>query len=421
MHRRLGIDLRVLQIGHQFRGIGEHTKKLISNFPMSNAFEDTEFVFFSYSDANDPTQFIKKALRQYPAYEVTTVGPAPRPLASTITNYASRMKYDYDHSGEERLAAADVDAMLFIDFQLGVPANAAYKKTLVMYDVIPHLFPDEYHPTYQNARSQGAGVRSAGTDAYRNWQYTRSLERATAHADKILSISHHTKSDLIKELGIPSTKIQAIPLGVEPPSASMSTVQALEGTTAFGDEVTFTPHSETFVFYIGGSDFRRRVPDLFESYESIRHSGREMKMVLAGADFTSIDDVGDKRFKNAIVDSDFADDVLFFGYVSDAERTLLYQEALAFVYPTLYEGFGLPILEAMSYGCPVITYANSSTTEVGGDAALYASDVEHITKLIDRLTSDADLSSTLKAKGLERIQDFTWLETADLTLRALVE
>ncbi len=419
--RRLGIDLRVLQIGHQFRGIGEHTKHLISHFPDATAFDNTEFVFYTYSDQNDPTQFVKEALRKYPFFEVETIGPAPRPLASTVFNYASRMRYDYDHAGEDRLADADVDSMLFIDFQLGVPAEAPYKKTLMMYDLIPYLFPDEYHPTFRNGRSQGAGIRAAGTDAYRNWQYTRLLERATSHADKILSISHHTKSDLIKELAIPSTKVETIPLGVEPATPLSHRDFLLEGTTATNEAISFSPCSDSFVFYIGGSDFRRRIPHLFESYEAIRASGREMKLVLAGADFASIDAVPEKALREAILNSKYADDVYFFGYVSEAERTLLYQEALAFVYPTLYEGFGLPILEAMSYGCPVITYANSSTTEVGGDAALYADDVEHITTLIDQLLTDDDLSSTLKAKGLERVQKFTWPETASRTLAALVE
>ena len=420
MQKRLGVDLRVLQIGHQFRGIGEHTKQLISHFPSSPLFSETEFVFYAYSDLDDPTTLIKSSLKQYPRFKVEKVGPAPPPLASTVSNYVRRIRYDQTYEYENRLASADVDAMLFIDFNLGVPATARYHKTLIMYDLIPFLFPNQYHPTYKQGRRQGAGVRAAGTDAYRNRLYSQALSRATAHADQILAISHHTKSDLVRELGLDASKIIAIALGVEP--APVQTVRGVDiaARTASNAETTLRPTDESFVFYMGGSDFRRRVSHLFEAFEQAKKTNADLKLVLAGADFTHRTAVPERSFRQALASSDYADDIFFLGYISDAERALLYQQALAFVYPTLYEGFGLPILEAMAFGCPVITYANSSTTEVGGDAALFATDVGHIADLIERLARDAQLVKQLRVKGLEQIRAFTWEETADKTLSAIV-
>ncbi len=114
----------------------------------------------------------------------------------------------------------------------------------------------------------------------------------------------------------------------------------------------------------------------------------------------------------------FQDDVVFTGYVSEAELIHLYQTARCFVYPSMYEGFGLPVLEAMACGCPVITSNTSSMPEVAGDAALLVDpcEVDDIEDAICKLTNDPALCAELSAKGVQRASGFSWRRTAQQTL-----
>jgi glycosyltransferase involved in cell wall biosynthesis len=116
------------------------------------------------------------------------------------------------------------------------------------------------------------------------------------------------------------------------------------------------------------------------------------------------------------------DVVIFTGYVSNSQLAALYKKAACFVFPSLYEGFGIPILEAMNYKCPVISSNASSLPEVGGDAALYfdPKDPIDLEKKIELVISDAALRKSLEAKGLKRVELFSWDKSAQLTLGTII-
>jgi glycosyltransferase involved in cell wall biosynthesis len=109
--------------------------------------------------------------------------------------------------------------------------------------------------------------------------------------------------------------------------------------------------------------------------------------------------------------------------VSDEDLTLFYQNALCFVLPSLYEGFGLPVLEAMQYGCPVITSNVSSLPEAGGDAALYFNpeDISDIAANLRLMITKPQLRKELIKKGYQQVKKFSWEKTANATLKALTE
>ena len=115
------------------------------------------------------------------------------------------------------------------------------------------------------------------------------------------------------------------------------------------------------------------------------------------------------------------ENVLFLEFVSDDDLASLYKHALFFILPSLYEGFGLPVLEAMQYGCPVITSNVSSLPEAGGDAALYVNpdDVLDIKAKMETLISDGNLRAKMSEKGYEQVKKFSWEKTAKQTLDAL--
>ena len=110
------------------------------------------------------------------------------------------------------------------------------------------------------------------------------------------------------------------------------------------------------------------------------------------------------------------------GFVDDDTRDWLYANAVAFVFPSRYEGFGLPVLEAMNYGCPVISYKNQSVVEVAGNVPYYASDsVELIGVIKEVLSLDDASSESLRKKGLSQAKKFNWSTTASLILSAITK
>jgi len=115
------------------------------------------------------------------------------------------------------------------------------------------------------------------------------------------------------------------------------------------------------------------------------------------------------------------DRVNFLDFVPDEDLPIFYKNAVCFVLPSLYEGFGLPVLEAMKYGCPVITSNVSSLPEAGGDAALYVDplDVNDIKKNLELIINNEELRKRLIKKGYEQVKKFSWEKTARETLKAL--
>ena len=121
-----------------------------------------------------------------------------------------------------------------------------------------------------------------------------------------------------------------------------------------------------------------------------------------------------KKFKDE-------DKVKFLDFVPDEDLPSFYKNAACFVLPSLYEGFGVPVLEAMKYGCPVVTSNVSSLPEAGGDAALYIDplSVEDITKKLELVINDKDLRQKLIKKGYEQVKKFSWEKTARETLKVI--
>jgi glycosyltransferase involved in cell wall biosynthesis len=165
---------------------------------------------------------------------------------------------------------------------------------------------------------------------------------------------------------------------------------------------------------LGASDVRKNLPLLLRAYA---RSGvaRETKLVFAGP--ISARQRG--RLAQVIRETGLEERVQILGYVEDALLVSLYRHCLAYVFPSSYEGFGLPILEAMACGAPTLTSTLSSLGEVAGDAALTLPALEQdlLASGIQRIVSDSALRSSLRARGLERVKSFTWQRCAQQTLR----
>ncbi len=206
-------------------------------------------------------------------------------------------------------------------------------------------------------------------------------------AKLILTVSEAMGREIASHFGISAEKIRAVPL------AASSLFQPVE---------VATPPPCPYFLFLGTLEPRKNLGALLEAWQAIREtSGAELW--IAGrqrADFVPLPEIpGLRRL----------------GEVSDAELPALYAGALAFVYPTHYEGFGLPVLEAMQCGCPVITSADAAVTEVSGGAALHVSDTRALAEAMSAVSGSEEQRRHLAQAGILRSRSFSWQHTARKT------
>ena len=229
-----------------------------------------------------------------------------------------------------------------------------------------------------------------------------SARRAAA----LLSVSESTRQDSIRLLGLSPDRITTTPLGV---TAGFAPVRDTIALNAVRQKYRLP---ERFVLYVGLLEPRKNVPALLRAFQRISAAFPGYQLVLAGRQgwmyeqvFQLVESLGLKER------------VCFTGYVDGEDLPALYSLADVFVYPSFYEGFGLPVLEAMACGVPVITSRVSSLPEIAGDAAVLL-DPDHedgLAGALERLLSDPAERAWRSARGIEQARIFTWDRTARLT------
>lgn len=237
--------------------------------------------------------------------------------------------------------------------------------------------------------------------------YLRSLtQRTCREARRILAISASTADDLVNLLHIPRDKIDVTPLGYD---RSRFRLLPAEQVAAFRVEKQLPP---TFWLFLGTLEPRKNLPILLEAYASLSPAERR-PLILAGGRGWQTDSI------DAVIERyQLHDDVRFVGFVPADEIPLWYNCAALFVYPSVFEGFGLPVLEAMACGTPVITTNVSSLPEVASDAGLTLppDDPAAWAEALRRAGQDQDWQAQAQQAGLARAQQFRWEETAALTV-----
>jgi glycosyltransferase involved in cell wall biosynthesis/SAM-dependent methyltransferase len=237
--------------------------------------------------------------------------------------------------------------------------------------------------------------------------------KAALHADRILAVSHQTKKDLMEYFAIPEERIRVIyeaPRKVYHPERDIDLIQGtLERLQIY----------RNFILFVGSLEPRKNLNSLLQSYATYveRHSGQEL-LVVAGARGWLNEDIS-----RIVAKLELGERVKFLGYVEEPDLRALYNAAKLFVYPSIFEGFGLPPLEAMACGAPVITSNTSSLPEVVGDAAILVNpyNSEELCEAMRTVLCDDDLRSTLRSKSLERAKLFSWERAAKETLAVYEE
>jgi glycosyltransferase involved in cell wall biosynthesis len=233
------------------------------------------------------------------------------------------------------------------------------------------------------------------------YAYARSsMWVATHRSSRVLTVSEASKRDILKYFHIPEAKVDVIYNGIDerfwspPDAADVDRIREryqLDGR---------------FVLYAGNIKPHKNIERLIEAFHTLKQHGfDDVKLLIIGDEVSKY-----ATLRRAVHRYKLHKHVRFFGFVPDQTLAVLYRLAALFVFPSLYEGFGLPPLEAMASGTPVITSNVSSLPEVVGDAALLIDPYEPdaIAAAIERLLTDARLREDLRARGLKRAREFSW-------------
>jgi len=354
---------------HQHAGLGRYAQELL--LALATADGQNEYVVFYNNPAAarvDPT------LERFPKI-TTPLSYKPWRLSAMLAHFA-RIPQDSLFPGVALFHATD---------HL-LPYFRRIKSVFTLHDLIFIFHPETHKPLNR-------------------WFLTLMMPRFLRAADAVIAVSECTKRDAIRFYGIPEEKITVIYEGVNPRfrPASPETIAAVRARYNL---------PEHFILYVGTIEPRKNLTALLEAFHYLLAT-HDLRLVIVGKKGWLYE-----GFFRRLRELGLEDRVIFTGYVPDEDLPAIYSAADLFVFPSLYEGFGLPVLEAMACGVPVICSNTSSLPEVAGDAALLVdpADVWALAGAMEQALTDEHLRSELMAKGLERARWFTWEKAAAKTL-----
>jgi glycosyltransferase involved in cell wall biosynthesis len=228
-------------------------------------------------------------------------------------------------------------------------------------------------------------------------------------ADKIITVSQNTKDDLVEMFNYNPKKIKVIYNGVD------NSYKIIDNKKLISEIKDKYDTGKDFLLYVGNIKPHKNIPVLLKALSNI---DKQNKLVIVGKRDKAYDEIFDIIDQNNLEDR-----IIFTGFVPDKDLILLYNAATLFVYPSLYEGFGLPPLEAMACGTPVITSNVSSLPEVVGYAAITVDpyNINGLAEEINKVLGNEVLQKAMIKKGIERAKEFTWEKTARETIRVYEE
>jgi len=360
---RIAIDARKL---HDF-GIGTYIRNLLKY--LASFDHDSEYVI---------------VCRPADAEHVRRMAPNFTAVAEKAKPYSLREQIALP----ARLLSARVD--LFHAPHYVLPPLVPCRSIVTIHDCIHLMFP-QYLPNrlaYVYARA--------------------SLAAAAARAIRILTVSETSKSDILRYCNVPADRIIVIPNAIDD---RLATAPLAEDIQRVRERYQL---DGPFALYVGNIKPHKNLERLIEAFHLVRREGFEgLKLLIIGDQISKF-----PRLRRAVDRYKLHKHVRFLGFVGDDTLSALYRLATVFVFPSLYEGFGLPPLEAMASGTPVVTSNVSSLPEVVGDAAVLIDpySAKSIADGIQRVLVDPDLRATLRMRGLERARSFSWEASVRRTL-----
>lgn len=272
------------------------------------------------------------------------------------------------------------------------------KLVVTIHDLAFHFFPDEF----------------LKKDLYKLRRWTA---EALHKAQHIIAVSQHTKNDIIKQYHIPESRIVMIPNGFRFQKPVQTHETYAPGHFIVG-KTDYPLKSREYVLFVSTLQPRKNIKTLLYAFALFHKEQPDQHLVIVGKKGWMYEEIFQTVHKLQI------DNVVHFtGYISEIDKMRLYSHALCYVLPSLYEGFGFPLLEAFAASCPVLCSNNSSLPEVGGDAPLYFKP-DSVQELLDRLRlveKDFKLSSNMVDLGHARLREYSWEKCGQQTLEVLLK
>lgn len=289
---------------------------------------------------------------------------------------------------------------VFLSFYYPIPVQRCFPGVLFIHDLIPVRFAAQFGCTEQ-------------TILFERIRYS------AQSCQRILTNSHASKQDIVELWGIENERIEVVPLAIDDNLRNI--VENYEEKWRNKAEKVLQQHmiDSPYILSVCTIEPRKNLTRLLHAYEQIRDCRRErFQLILVGSLGWQYEE-----FLRRLAGSKYRCDIVMTGYVADWELAILYRNATVFAYPSLYEGFGLPILEAMGCGAPVITSMTSSMPEVGGDCACYCDpySVESIMQALETVLFDEQRQRIMSSSGIKRANQFNWAKTAAIIRRNLLQ
>lgn len=375
---RIGIDVRAL-LDDEPTGVSDVLTNLLSSFA---GFSRHEFVLFANGRGRTPA-----------------LPPLPQPqfrleqfrFPNVLMNAALATVGEprLDRLLERRGARPDVMLLPNINFWSASP-NLPY--AIIVHDLSFAVAPEFFRPKD------------------RLWHRALRPRRLIERAATTIAVSEHTKRDLTDLYGIPTERIAV----VHPGANSMFSVPPTPAQLAAVRTRYQLP--ERFLLYIGTMEERKNVRGMLRAFELSEPARHDLHLVLAGKT-----GYGARAFSQALARSPVRERVRELGFIPSVDRPALYALARCFLYPSFYEGFGLPVLEAMKMGTPVVAANATSLPEVIGNAGLLANpyNPREIADGISAVLSDENFAKKLSDDGMARAKKFSWNESAEKILEIL--
>ena len=275
---------------------------------------------------------------------------------------------------------------VYLSFDFSLPGYKKCPRACMIYDLTPLLLKGAYSGRFRN-------------------RFRMQVAHAVKHADRVITISQAVKNDIQKYFGANPDRIEVVYPGYD------DSLFTAEGDPA-SDRAVLDRHGidYPYILFMGTLERKKNVPRLIEAYEKVRQeSSIPYRLVLAGKR-----DWNDKEIFEKITRSPVGADIIYTGYVPRSDLPALLRGAELFVFPSLNEGFGIPPLEAMACGVPVITSNVSALPEVAGGAGLMVDpySVDDIARAIVKALSEPAFRLEMKERGLERARSFSWRKSA---------
>jgi glycosyltransferase involved in cell wall biosynthesis len=358
---RVAIDVRKY---HDF-GIGTYIRNLVEQ--LARIDHDTEYVLLCRPEDHG---------------RLKALGRNFRPVPETARNYS------FGEQARIPIALRREGVDLFHAPHYVLPPLIHCRSVVTIHDCIHLMFP-QYLP---------------GRAAY---AYARaSIWMATRRANRILTVSETSKSDILRRFNVPADKITVVYNAIDERLRATPSPEDVERVKARFQL------KDPFALYVGNIKPHKNLERLIDAFDRLRHEAgfETLKLVIIGDQLTRY-----QGLRRAVHRHKLYKHVRFFGFVPLETLAVLYRLAGVFVFPSLYEGFGLPPLEALASGTPVVTSNASSLPEVVGDAAVLVDpyDPDSIADGMRKVLTDSDLRASLREKGLAKANEYSWTRSVE--------